>query len=53
MLIFWWWLDVWSHWFAMLEMAVPPPRPDPPPDHPGKIIDLEDWRRSHPHGRAA
>jgi hypothetical protein len=47
MLILWWWLDVWSSWLTVLEAAMPSPV-GPPPDHPGKIIDMAHWRRTHP-----
>lgn len=50
MLIFWWWLGVWSSWLTVLDAATPPP-PRGPPEHPPdgcRVIDLAHWRRTHP-----
>jgi len=47
MMMIWWWLDVWAHWFALLEIAIPPPPLAPPPDG-GTVVNMADWRRSHP-----
>jgi hypothetical protein len=50
MLILWWWLDVWSHWLAVVEAAMPPPPVGPhdgPPDG-GTVVNMAHWRRTHP-----
>lgn len=47
MLLFWWWLDIWSHWLTVLEVAAEPPPVAPPPDG-CRVINMADWRRTHP-----
>jgi hypothetical protein len=48
-MMFWiWWLEICSHWLAVLDVAVPPPPRGPPPEGRPNIINLADWRRSHP-----